>query len=249
MAHATYLSQITSKGLLSPDSGLRGRLGPKEDDSIFLAMLHAILKIMLRYKEAVDGLYGYSVAEYSRRQELAARVETRTKEGRWGLTESDYHDTTDAESRASTPSLGFQRGASTRPESASGLFQPAADNEELLPAIRLRLKTMEEEFKSLCKTLLEELAYQSDSEMRMLGVQLNFNMYYDIAIRKGKKDKEKEKEKQREREREAERERRKEREKERERRKEKERKERRDREKMERERREKTDEDGDIMMA
>ena len=211
---------------------------------------------MLRYKEVVDGLYGYSVAEYSRRQELSARVETRTKEGRWGLAESDYHDTntnTDGESRASTPSLGFRRSAPTRPESANSLFKPGTvDNEELLPAIRLRLKTVEDDFKLLCKGLLEELAYQSDMEMRMLGIQLNFNMYYEISTRKGKKDKEREKEKQREREKEADRERRKERERERERRKEKERRERRERErereKAERERREKTDEDGDVMM-
>lgn len=214
-------------------------------------MLHAILKIMLRYKDAVDGLYGYSVAEYSRRQELSARVETRTKEGRWGLTESDQFDTTDAESRASTPSLGVRRGGNTRPGSAGSFFKlGGADNEEILPQIRLRLKTVEDEFKSMCKTLLEELAYQSDSEMRMLGVQLNFNMYYEISIRKGKKekDKEREKEKQREREKEADRERRKERERERERRKEKERKERREREKAERKRRERTDEDGDVVM-
>jgi len=208
---------------------------------------------MLRYKEAVDGLYGYSVAEYSRRQEHSARVETRTKEGRWGLTEPDHHDNTDAESRASTPSLGFRRGVPTRPESASSLFKPGTlDNEELLPAIRLRLKTVEDDFKLLCKGLLEELAYQSDMEMRMLGIQLNFNTYYEISTRKGKKDKEREKEKQREREKEADRERRKERERERERRKEKERRERRERErereKTERQRREKTDEDGDVVM-
>ncbi|RPB24552.1 hypothetical protein L211DRAFT_823996 [Terfezia boudieri ATCC MYA-4762] len=253
-AHATYLNQITAKGLLSPDTGSRTKSEPSapEEESIFLGMLHAILKIMLRYKEAVDGLYGYSVAEYSRRQELSARVETRTKEGRWGLTESDYHDTnTDGESRASTPSLGFRRGVPTRPESASSLFKPGTmDTEELLPAIRLRLKTVEDDFKLLCKGLLEELAYQSDMEMRMLGIQLNFNMYYEISTRKGKKDKEREKEKQREREKEADRERRKERERERERRKEKERRERREREreKAERERREKTDEDGDVVM-
>lgn len=212
-------------------------------------MLHTILKIMLRYKEAVDGLYGYSVAEYSRRQELAARAETRTKEGRWGLTESDYHDTTDADSRASTPSLGFRRGANTRPESAGSVFKPSSvDNEELLPAIRERLENVADEFKNLCGALLEELAYQPDSEMRMLGVQLNFNMFYEISIKRGKKEKEKEKEKQREREKEADRERRKEREREREKKKERERRERREREKTERQRRERTDEDGDVVM-
>ncbi|KAF8469126.1 Spc98 family-domain-containing protein [Kalaharituber pfeilii] len=256
-AHANYLSQITSKGLLSPETAGRSKHAQPatkvpEEDSIFLAMLHAILKVMLRYKEAVDGLYGYSVAEYSRRQEMSARVETRTKEGRWGMTEADYHDTTDTDSRASTP-LGTGRSASGngRPDSSSGLFIPDASSEELLPSIRLRLKTVEDEFKSLNKTLLEELAYQPDSEMRMLGVQLNFNMFYELPVaRKGKKEREREKERQREREkevereREKERERRKERERERERRKERERRERREKERREKDR----DGEGDVVM-
>ena len=200
---------------------------------------------MLLYKEAVDGLYGYSVAEYSRRQELSARVETRTKEGRWGLTEADYHESTDTESRSGTP-LGFAHVSNTRPSSSGTLFNPGQlDSEELLPAIRQRLQKVEEEFKAECKGLLEGLAYQSDSEMRMLGVQLNFNMFYEISIKRGKKEKEKEREKQREREKEADRERRKERERERERRKERERRERRERERKDKGR----DDEGDVLMV
>ena len=38
---------------------------------------------MLAYKDAVDGLYSFSVAEFTRRQELMAKIETRTAQGRW----------------------------------------------------------------------------------------------------------------------------------------------------------------------
>ena len=45
---------------------------------------------MLAYRDAVDGLYSFSVAEFTRRQELSAKIETRTAQGRWGVTERDF---------------------------------------------------------------------------------------------------------------------------------------------------------------
>ena len=87
-------------------------------------------------------------------------METQTKEGRWGLTETDYHESTNTESRSGTP-LGFARGGNTRPSSSGTLFNfGQLDSEELLPVIRQRLKKVEEEFKAECKGLLEGLAYQ-----------------------------------------------------------------------------------------
>ncbi|KAI5788914.1 Spc98 family-domain-containing protein [Peziza echinospora] len=231
-AHASYLNQITSKGLLSPETSTsknknKSSNKPPEAETIFLGLLHSILKSMLKYKEAVDGLYSYSVAEYSRRQDLGARVDARTKGGQWGMTDADYDMTTDGESRSGTPS-GFRRPGSSL--AAGGDL--SSYNDEMLLSLRQRLVTIEAEFKELTKTLLAELAYQSDSEMRMLGVQLNFNMYYEVVIAKPKsagakkpataaaaaKEKEKEDRERREREardREAEKEREKRRERER----------------------------------
>ncbi|KAF2007634.1 hypothetical protein P154DRAFT_516468, partial [Amniculicola lignicola CBS 123094] len=76
-AHAKYLMSITRKGLL----GSQG--------ADFTGQLHGLLKTMLAYKDVVDGLYSFSVAEFTRKQEHAAKIETRTAAGRWGLSEKD----------------------------------------------------------------------------------------------------------------------------------------------------------------
>ncbi|KAI4258648.1 MAG: hypothetical protein L6R42_004975, partial [Xanthoria sp. 1 TBL-2021] len=72
-AHTTYLKAITHKGLLG---SARSSLTGSREDSFFTSQLHHILKAMLAYKDVVDGLYSFSVAEFTRRQEKKARLET-----------------------------------------------------------------------------------------------------------------------------------------------------------------------------
>ncbi|KAI5858067.1 Spc98 family-domain-containing protein [Tricharina praecox] len=90
-AHAEYLRQITHKGLLGGTTTRNGKKRTAADtgDESFLSQLHEILKIMLQYKDVVDGLYGYSVTEFTRRQEHSARIEARTGRGDWGVRETD----------------------------------------------------------------------------------------------------------------------------------------------------------------
>ncbi|KAI5795038.1 Spc98 family-domain-containing protein [Geopyxis carbonaria] len=89
-AHAKYLQHITRKGLLGSHVARTGRKRAADDaaDETFLSQLHEILKTMLLYRETVDGLYGHSVAEFTRRQERGARVEARTAHGDWGVRET-----------------------------------------------------------------------------------------------------------------------------------------------------------------
>lgn len=121
--------------------------------------LHEILKIMLAYKDAVDGLYGYSVAEFTRRQERGARIEERTKKGQWGIRETDEEGDSHV---GSTP----------------GRWAGGHDAEDMmLPSLRTRLKTLSGDFQAMVVVLLGDLAYQSDMDMRLLGVLLSFNEY------------------------------------------------------------------------
>ena len=89
-AHTEYLRNITHKGLLGSSSNRTSKKRTASDtgDESFLSQLHELLKIMLQYKDAVDGLYGHSVAEFTRRQERGARIEARTERGEWGVRES-----------------------------------------------------------------------------------------------------------------------------------------------------------------
>jgi gamma-tubulin complex component 3 len=175
-AHTTYLRSITRKGLLG------GGASAAVD---FTAQLHELLKLMLAYRDAVDSLYSFSVAEYSRRQEMAAKIETRTRAGRWGITEADELD-----SAAASPLFaGHGKSArarkhdsddlsSTRPLLPTGGAAGIESEWSMLEQIRQRLKTLEVDFRARVNILLGDLAYQPDVDMRFLAVVMNFNDVY-----------------------------------------------------------------------
>ncbi|KIW08601.1 hypothetical protein, variant [Verruconis gallopava] len=186
-AHAKYLSSITRKGLLGSGS------------IDFTSQLHEILKTMLSYKDAVDGLYGVSVAENLKRQNLSAKIETRTAAGKWGLSERD-RDSFDPDSAAPTPSLKLGKGTESSPllPLPAGLSQ-GVNEEDVLVSIRKRLTDLAGEFKARVNMLLGDLYYQPDADMRWLAMVMNFNdVYQPVRRRKrtaGSRDKEREKEK------------------------------------------------------
>jgi gamma-tubulin complex component 3 len=196
-AHTHYLNSITHKGLLGSASSSRSSASSsagKQPEESFLSQLHQILKIMLAYRDAVDGLYSFSVAEFTRRQELSAKIETRTAQGRWGVTERDF-----------LPSSRRKQGhlkstsASSPPVAATPRFEnleDAADaaspllvdglsaDDHMLPSLRNRLRDLSADFRSRVNILLGDLAYQPDVDMRFLGVVMNFNDVYEPVRRR-----------------------------------------------------------------
>ena len=172
-AHTKYLRSITHKGLLGkPASGNR--------EESFTVQLHEILKIMLAYKDVVDGLYSFSVAEFTRRQELAAKIETRTAKGQWGLTDKDDESPTPPPSRHNLiPSRGTDSPFAPNPSGGiPGLNPAAAGEDQMLPALRTRLGDLAKDFKARVNIMLGDLAVQSDVDMKFLGVVMNFNDVY-----------------------------------------------------------------------
>jgi gamma-tubulin complex component 3 len=203
-AHTKYLNSITHKGLLGSTTFSNSRYGTstsanaKQPEESFLSQLHHILKIMLAYKDAVDGLYSFSVAEFTRRQELSAKIETRTAQGRWGVTERDLNRRTNSRggTNASTPdtrpaSSGLNPDGLDTPFSLSAQDLSADDN--MLSTLRVRLHDLSIDFRSRLNVLLGDLSYQPDVDMRFLAVVMNFNDVYEPARRR-KTDKEKERE-------------------------------------------------------
>jgi len=192
-AHNRYINSITHKGLLG--SSRSATTGQREDS--FLSQLHYILKTMLAYKDVVDGLYSFSVAEFTRRQEFSAKVETRTAQGKWGITERDLLPADS--SRSSTSSLmGRPKSslASNKPLFSDGADSPfasaggvTATEDHMLPSLRQRLTSLSADFKSRLNVLLYDLAHQPDVDMRFLGVVMNFNDVY-APINKRRKERE-----------------------------------------------------------
>lgn len=171
-AHTKYLNAITHKGLLG-SSRLNSTTGHRED--LFTVQLHELLKIMLAYKEAVDGLYSFSVAEFTRRQELAAKIETRTAQGKWGLTNKDEEDLNSPSPLAYNDRLAGHGGRDS-PFPISGLHHNADD--AMLPALRKRLIDLSVDFKTRVNNLLGDLAVQPDVDVKFLAVVMNFNDVY-----------------------------------------------------------------------
>lgn len=196
-AHTKYINSITHKGLLGQQ---RHHVTGQREDS-FLAQLHYILKCMLSYRDVVDGLYSYSVAEFTKRQQFQARIEQRTAQGKWGITERDLA----SGSRSSTPTTTAETGkteafANLLPaETDSPALPPLADlgtgdEQSLLTSLRSRLLQLSAEFRSRVNVLLYDLAHQPDTDLRFLGVVMNFNeVYKPINVRRQQARKEREK--------------------------------------------------------
>lgn len=198
-AHTKYLNSITRKGLLGQQR--HSSTGQREDS--FLAQLHYILKAMLAYRDVVDSLYSFSVAEYTKRQQFSAKIEQRTAQGKWGITEKDLA----GDSRASTPSLiPPSRGGKLSEfgdSTNSPLLKPLSgltvtDDATLLESLRSRLLQVSAEFRSRVNIMLYDLAHQPDADLRFLGVVMNFNeVYKPVNVRRQQRREREKKEKDR----------------------------------------------------
>lgn len=124
-AHVRYLHQITHKGLL----------GGKKGGTSHMSVLNEIFKVMLFYRDGVDGLYSWSVADFSRRQ--------------------------DAELRG-------------------GTIDTTSGTDSVFPELKNRLGELGRQFRRKVTTLLVDLTYQPDADMRFLAVVMNFNDFYKI---------------------------------------------------------------------
>ncbi|KAL4918570.1 Spc98 family-domain-containing protein [Aspergillus aurantiobrunneus] len=189
-AHTKYLKSITHKGLLGSSTSSTSSSTNKPEEG-FLAQLHHILKIMLAYKDAVDGLYSFSVAEFTRRQEISAKIETRTAQGQWGVSERDLlssrrsqaHRVGSASSSFSyTPNIVAAADEVDTPLSLAN--HDLSTDDHMLPSLRTRLRDLSVEFRSRLNVLLGDLAYQPDVDMRFLGVVMNFNEVYEPVRRR-----------------------------------------------------------------
>lgn len=186
-AHTNYLNNITKKGLIGQQ---RHPVTGQQEDSL-VVQVHHILKSMLSYREVIDSLYSYSVAEYTRRQQFSAKIEQRTAQGRWGITEKDIL----GDSRASTPTSVATgkplKGTQLVPEDHDSLLAPPIANltlgedETHLNSLRARQINLSAEFKSRVSMLLYDLAHQPDVDLRFLGVVMNFNeVYQPVNVRR-----------------------------------------------------------------
>ncbi|KAK0720690.1 Spc98 family-domain-containing protein [Lasiosphaeris hirsuta] len=187
-AHTRYLTSITHKGLL----GARRRqhhdalkeaaagLGPggaaptpaadTEDRNSYMVQLSELLRTMLAYRDSVDGLYSWSVSDFTRRQEVDAVGLTRAN--------NNAHAAAGRSGKTKTPT------AEDDPDEAGGLGGRTGPVKSEFPALQERLRQLGSSFRTRLQILLGDLAYQPDVDMRFLGVSMNFNDVYQPVRRK-----------------------------------------------------------------
>ncbi|KAK5102049.1 Microtubule-nucleating Tub4p (gamma-tubulin) complex component [Lithohypha guttulata] len=175
-AHTKYINTIVQKGLLASTA---------EREDGFLVQLHNMLKCMLNYREVVESLYSFSVAEYTKRQQSATRTEKRTAAGT---------------SRASTPVVAGARGdrwSAMSDELAKDTDSPqllpshAGHDSTLLTGLRKRMSDLSNDYHTRINAFLYDLAHQPDVDLRFLGVVMNFNEAYKPVNPRRQKRKEK----------------------------------------------------------
>jgi gamma-tubulin complex component 3 len=165
-AHTSYLNAITHKGLLGAKKKHHGEV----DENTFMVQLGEILKLMLSYRDAVDGLYSWSVSEFTRRQGVDVRTESRRED--------------DDGTTINTP-VTTRRGPRQLPDSTpAGIIEDSISDE--FPVLQDRLQALGAQFRSKVCLLLGDLAYQPDVDMRFLGVVMNFNDVYQPVRKKSK---------------------------------------------------------------
>ncbi|KAI3396262.1 hypothetical protein diail_12344 [Diaporthe ilicicola] len=173
-AHTKFLSNITHKGLLGAKRKqyVAPGMTESEDRSDYMTQLKAILDNMLTYRDSVDGLYSWSVSEFTRRQE--ADVRTAATSRKLPLPQSRHMKSASVatSTRGSYPNTPVVDTPSEDPFASLGSVISE------FPSLQERLRHLATSFQRKLCILLGDLAYQPDVDMRFLGVAMNFNDAY-----------------------------------------------------------------------
>lgn len=164
-AHTKYLNSITHKGLL----GAKKKHHGENEENTFMAQLGEILRLMLNYRDAVDGLYSWSVSDFIRRQGAGVQREF------LGRREEDDRPISPITPNPNTP------GRTTELSLFSQIGDTISDE---FPVLQERLGKLGGHFKTRVCLLIGDLAYQPDIDMRFLGVAMNFNDFYQPVRKK-----------------------------------------------------------------
>lgn len=186
-AHTQYLESITRRGLLGAPR--HAVTGTREES--FTSQLHYILKNMLAYRDAMDGLYSFSVAEFTRRQERSAKVEPHAQRNTGGGVYTRDEAPRSPGLAMAKSSKSINNAAKARTDSPfpandilAGSSSGGDSDDQMLPALRARLNELSTDFRSRLNTLLGDLAAQPEVNMKFLGVVMNFNNVYQPRKRR-----------------------------------------------------------------
>ncbi|KAH8785033.1 Spc97/Spc98 family protein [Diaporthe sp. PMI_573] len=176
-AHNKFLSNITHKGLLGAKRKqyVAPGMSEVEDRSDYMTQLKAILDNMLSYRDSVDGLYSWSVSEFTRRQEADVRTAATSRKPPFPTSKHMKSASVATSTRGSYPNTPVVETPMEDPFASFGSTTAIVSE---LPPLQERLGNLATSFQRRLCILLGDLAYQPDVDMRFLGVAMNFNDAY-----------------------------------------------------------------------
>lgn len=186
-AHSKFLNAITRKGLLGAKRKTYNEpAAGSEDRNGYLVQLKDILDNMLSYRDSVDGLYSWSVSEFSRRQEGDARTNSTAAGATTGTRRNLFPGRQQGHIKSASAATSTRGSQPNTPIVDTPTFDDpfaAFDSASRgiaseFPALQERLKVLAAAFQKKLCALLGDLAYQPDVDMRFLGVAMNFNDAY-----------------------------------------------------------------------
>ena len=181
-SHRPNTTTATAAGIATSSSSSHSSLSAHAPD--FPAQLHELLKTMLAYRDAVDGLYSFSVAEFTRRQERSASSFFGFDEAKETSETNRTNVKSNSNGNSNDGSLHAGGGGGGAAAAAAG--EDGEDAEDpMLPALRVRLAGLATDFRSRVHVLLGDLYAQPDPDLRWLAMVMNFNDVYGVVGRGG----------------------------------------------------------------
>lgn len=187
-AHSKFLNSITRKGLLGAKRKQYNEIlgaGGAEDRNGYLVQLKDILDNMLGYKDCVDGLYSWSVSEFTRQQETEVRPASSNPTTNNNMRRQLFPNRAQGHMKSASVATSSRGSQPNTPVVETPTFDDpfaAFDSGGALvsefPALQERLASLASAFQKKVCGLLGDLAYQPDVDMRFLGVAMNFNDVY-----------------------------------------------------------------------
>lgn len=187
-AHSKFLNSITRKGLLGAKRKQYNEIlgaGGAEDRNGYLVQLKDILDNMLGYKDCVDGLYSWSVSEFTRQQETEVRPASSNPTTNNNMRRQLFPNRAQGHTKSASVATSSRGSQPNTPVVETPTFDDpfaAFDSGGALvsefPALQERLASLASAFQKKVCGLLGDLAYQPDVDMRFLGVAMNFNDVY-----------------------------------------------------------------------
>ncbi|KAI0015123.1 Spc98 family-domain-containing protein [Xylariomycetidae sp. FL0641] len=176
-AHTNYLKSITHKGLLGArrrhyTSASASNAAPanEDDENGYMVQLGELLRIMLAYRDCVDGLYSWSVSDFTQRQE-AELLHKPVRPTSTAAAAAAFH-------RRGAASTASSIGTDTRMDIDDTPTPTTAVPQSEFPALTDRLRHLGDRFRTKLQLLFGDLASQPDVDLRFLGVAMNFNDHY-----------------------------------------------------------------------